>query len=103
MRQTALFATVNRPPSQSAPVAAASTIFSTGFWKGWLALCVLLLFSLTAAAQTTYTVTRLDDTNTTDGNGYPGIGFGIRDQINADWVSWFPGFKIQTWATQPCW
>jgi CSLREA domain-containing protein len=43
-----------RPSSQSAPVAVASTVFSTGFWKSCMALCFLLLFSLTAVAQTAH-------------------------------------------------
>ena len=76
MRQTAMFATVNRPPSQSAPAAAAFTIFSTGFWKSGMALCLLLLFGLTAAAQTTYPVTRLDDISATQLSPIYGVGLG---------------------------
>ena len=61
MRKTALFVTVNRPSSQYAP-AAASTVFFNRFWKGWMALCLLLLAAIGAQAQTasfSYVITTL--------------------------------------------
>jgi len=63
MCKIAKIETVNRQPGQCARTAVAQTIFSTGFRMVFMALCAfLLLAAKPAAAQTTYTVTRFDDT-----------------------------------------
>ena len=63
MCKIAKIETVNRQPGQRARAAVAQTIFSTGFRMVFMALCAfLLLAAKPAAAQTTYTATRFDDT-----------------------------------------
>ncbi len=66
MCKTAKIGTMMRLPGRSAQAAIASTVFSAGFWRSWMALCFLPLFGMPAAAQTIWTVSLLTDTNPTE-------------------------------------
>jgi len=80
MIHTANVGDAKRQPGQCHPVAVAFTRFFAGIRRGAMALSMLLLLSaLPGMAQSMATVTRFDDTNSTSGSGYPGLGAGAID------------------------
>jgi predicted outer membrane repeat protein len=91
MFKTAKIEIVKRQPGRKAQAAVVSTVVSTGFRMIFVALCAFaLLTAQPAAAQTTWTVSLLTDTNSmdltsTDANyGMPGLGEGYKDS-NGDY------------------
>ena len=99
MVHTVIFANAKRQPDQSAWATVAPIAFSTGLLRSLLALCAfVLLATLSAMAQSSYTVTRFDDTASVDTDSThsdtynrPGLGpgaygdlrYGIRLAINS--------------------
>jgi len=66
MLHAAVLANGKRKTGRKSPVAVAPTGAFKGFWPCGFAFCLLMLAGLTAAAQTTWTVSLLTDTRSVD-------------------------------------